>query len=78
MALWNQQEIWSGRPDSNWRPPTPKSVAGILPNFLIFNCLRCNLLRAFCWNVLSLVEFRGFMQQQNHLHFKSAISDSRE
>jgi len=30
---------WSGRRDSNSRPPAPKAVSGMLAKLSIFNCL---------------------------------------
>src|ERR1035437_3195285 len=56
---------WSGRPDSNWRPPAPKAVFGVSVKRLVFNYLRFKQMARPCCNLRSLVEPGGFRQ----LHF---------
>src|ERR1035441_9891382 len=56
---------WSGRPDSNWRPPAPKAVSGLSRKCPIFNCLRFKQMARTCCNLWSLVEPGGSRQ----LHF---------
>ena len=36
---WNIEEVWSGRCDSNTRPPAPKAVFGMLRKLPIFKWL---------------------------------------
>src|ERR1017187_6976448 len=56
---------WSGRADSNCRPPAPKAVSSLRRKCPILNYLRFKRMAGSCCNLWSLVAHGGFRQ----LHF---------